>query len=103
MKKRLTDELRLFASYVDEFAKATYDMRKTANALSCEERAHFFEEAAGEFERAAARLVGDLFGAMQDLPSNEMAQAAFKRGLQAALQRENAEDLEQECKNSTEY
>ena len=100
MKKNLTDELRLFASYVDEFAKATYDMRKTANALSYEDRAHFFEEAAGEFERAAARLVGDLFGAMQDLPTNEMAQAAFKRGLQAALMREDTEEQEETCKNT---
>ena len=103
MKKNLTDELRLFASYVDEFAKATYAMRKTANELSHEDRAHFFEEAAADFERASARLVGDLFGAMQDLPTNEMAQAAFKRGLQAALRRENAEDLEQECQKGTEY
>ena len=99
MKKNLTDELRLFASYVDEFAKATYEMRKTANALSHEDRAHFFEEAAGEFERAAARLVGDLFGAMQDLPTNEMAQAAFKRGLQSALWKEDTEEQEEECQN----
>ena len=81
----------LFEAYEDEFAVATYELRKSANALSHEATAHYYEAAVLRFAEAAHRLITDLRGAMQDFPSNELAQDAFKAGLQATLWREEAE------------
>ena len=81
----------LFEAYEDEFAKATYALRKSARELSHEENAPCYDEAVLRFAEAAHCLVTDLRGALQDLPSCELAQCAFKSGLRATLWREDNE------------
>lgn len=81
----------LFEAYEDEFALALYELRKSARELSHEENAPCYEAAVLRFAEAAHRLVADLRGAMQHLPTNELAQCAFKSGLRATLWREDNE------------